>query len=110
MKFTEAAPLIGFFGTSTPEAIYSIGQVVVDSGCTVTADPNVTPIENINHDDSSGLNGWNKATGLDTTSTIYVAAATTLVMFLVIGLAVGGAYYYKKKNKESTQIMHRASI
>jgi hypothetical protein len=46
--FTETAPLVGFFGTASIEKIYSLGQVVVDTNCTVAVDPFVTPVENIN--------------------------------------------------------------
>lgn len=100
MTFTESQPLVGFFGTAGAKTIYSVGQVVVDTSCTVQADPNVTPIENINPP-SDSLAQWNQATGLDTTSTIYVAAATTFVVVSIIGTAIGGAIYYKKKSREA---------
>jgi hypothetical protein len=110
LTFKEASPLVGFFGSATGDKIYSVGQVVVETACSITADPNVTPIENINSFGNDDKNAWSQTTGLDATSTIYVASATTIVIMLVIGAAIGSAVYLKKKNKETTRIMHRASI
>ena len=105
MTFTSKEPLVGFFGSDDSTRIFSVGEVVVQPDCVVAADPFVTPISS-----TTVSNDWKQDVGLGQSEIIYLAAATTMVVLIVISVLIAVSVGLKRKQRKQIGIIHRNSI
>lgn len=89
LTFTSGEQLVGFFGSSDADKIYSVGQVVVDPSCVVAADPFVTPIEDINHNSPFIVQG------VDQTG-VWIAISGIIAVLMIAAGTLLGCYFWRK--------------
>lgn len=101
--FWSSEQLVGFTGTAGANAIYTLGDVYVETNCfKMSGGP-------FSHKSENGVflsqKEWHSLSGLDRNQTIGIVIATFFVLAMIIGGLVWTCLWFKGKKREEMKVI-----